>query len=288
VGVLLLLRNTSVIDDRFWPELAVYLPVLLIAIGVEKIFTKSKLQFISYLTTVAFSVGGIALALDYGYRYTDDFPYSTSVFIQEKDADVKRLRAVMDVDETDLEVRRSGEDLVYARFEDFIRRPRTSFGVDNGVGNLRMIAQGSEYCGGLVTIDTDTLQKWDVRFSDSVPLELICSGRGSEFHLDLSETPVTRLELDAEETAIFVHLGRLLPKVDVEIISEDSELELVVPATSGIKVTGEENRTWLLKAGLIGVNDGYVCDGYDTAQFKIDIDIDGNLKSLRISYEDTI
>lgn len=288
-GVLLLLRNTEVIGDGFWPETVVYLPVLLIAIGVEKIFTKSKLQFISYLTTVAFFIGGVALALDYGQRYQDDPLSNSSTFLQEHDPDIKRLRAVMDLKETVLEVRRSGDDLVFARFEDFVRRPRSYYSEHGDVGELRFVARAGSYYGGLVSIDLDDQQKWDVRFSKSLPVELECRGTDSEFHLDLSETRVTLLELDADEAEIFVRLGRLQPKIDVEIRGQNSELELVVPAASGLKVIGEQHRARLLKAGLIGVGDGYVCEGYDTAQYRIVIDLDDfSSSTLRLSYDNTI
>jgi hypothetical protein len=195
----------------------------------------------------------------------------------------------MDLEETVLEVRRSGDDLVFARFEDFVRRPRSSFREHGDVGELRFMARGGSYYGGLLTIDIYDQQKWYVRFSKSIPVELECRGTDSEFHLDLTETRVTRLELDADEAEIYVRLGQLQPRIDVEIRGEKSELELVVPATSGLKVIGEQHRARLLKAGLIGVGDGYVCEGFDTAQHRIVIDLDDfTSPALSLSYANTI
>ncbi len=53
VGILILMQNNDIFDEEATESLLIYFPVVLIAVGVEKIFTKSKMQFISYLTTVA-------------------------------------------------------------------------------------------------------------------------------------------------------------------------------------------------------------------------------------------
>ena len=43
IGILWLLKNFDVITTDFWEDLLLYFPIILIAVGVEKIFTKSRL-----------------------------------------------------------------------------------------------------------------------------------------------------------------------------------------------------------------------------------------------------
>ncbi len=57
LGTLLLLRNSDVLNDNFWSDLLIYLPVILIAVGIEKIFAKSRVKVISYLTSVFLFLG---------------------------------------------------------------------------------------------------------------------------------------------------------------------------------------------------------------------------------------
>ena len=80
VGLLLLLRNAGVINDNVWINLLVLSPVVLIAIGIEKIFTKSRLQFIAYATTILLFIGGFAIAFYSGTYYYDEDLLSNSIF----------------------------------------------------------------------------------------------------------------------------------------------------------------------------------------------------------------
>ena len=53
VGTLLLLNNVGRLDWWVWNDILSLWPLLLIAIGIEKIFQNTRLSFISYLSTVA-------------------------------------------------------------------------------------------------------------------------------------------------------------------------------------------------------------------------------------------
>ena len=66
VGIMLLLCNTGHLDWDFWYEILMWWPILLIAIGLEKIFLKTKLEFISYLSPLLLVAAMIYVAVDIG------------------------------------------------------------------------------------------------------------------------------------------------------------------------------------------------------------------------------
>ncbi len=53
IGVLFLLNNIGTLDWWMWNDIWSLWPLILIAIGVEKIFTKTKFEVIAYLAPLA-------------------------------------------------------------------------------------------------------------------------------------------------------------------------------------------------------------------------------------------
>ena len=123
IGVLLTLQNFSVLDDVLWGELALFFPLVLIAVGIEKIFTKSKVQFISYLTTVALFFGGLAIAFNASSGGHAGSFFSDHTYDLEHDEDVELLHAILRLDGNDLTVRDATDELVHARCAEFTNKP---------------------------------------------------------------------------------------------------------------------------------------------------------------------
>jgi len=63
VGVLLLATKSNWLSGYYWLELLDWWPVLLIAIGIEKIFLKTSVRIISYLSFLAFCGSWLISAL---------------------------------------------------------------------------------------------------------------------------------------------------------------------------------------------------------------------------------
>ena len=113
IGGLILLRNAGVLNDNLWVDLLVLSPIVLIAIGLEKIFTKSRAQFISYLTSVGLFFGGFLIAFYGSYGGDTTSFFSETIYRKGSDPNVKSISATLRLDDTDLTIRDSGRDLVY-------------------------------------------------------------------------------------------------------------------------------------------------------------------------------
>ncbi|UCC44998.1 MAG: hypothetical protein JSU65_03485 [Candidatus Zixiibacteriota bacterium] len=285
-GTLILLANLEVLNYNFLLEFVVFAAVVLILVGVEKIFTKTRLQFVSYLTSVAILAVGFAIAFESSLGGSQTSFMSQSVYRKEFSPDIDKLKAVLDFDGIDLTIRDAGTDLLYGRFDKFTRKPRIDYDLDEGVAKLNLSDRsGGLLRGGIVKIDTEKRRDWYLRFSDSVPLDLECYSEDSDIHLNLSTSHLENLTLDADDARIYLMLGDLEPFVKVSIVGDESDLKLRVPESVGLRVFGEDYGSYLVKIGLIEDQSGaFVSEGFDTLQTLIEIDLDQRLNSFSLDY----
>lgn len=284
LGVLLLLRNAGTINDNFWADLLLWFPLVLIAVGVEKIFAKSRVKLISYLTSVGLFVAGLAIALTGSYGGEDTSFFGETSYELDNDSDVQLLNVTLDMDGTDLTIRDSGRDLVYGEFDRFTRKPRISSDISADVANVKLVSRSGSYLGGVLQIDTGDPQDWSLRFSKRVPLELDCRGDESDLHMNFSTTPLQKLRLDANDAKIYLKLGDLMPLVNVSIFGEDSDLRLRIPQTVGVSISGEDYRSYLFRQGFSEDEGRFISNGFDTMDILIDIKLDERLGSFSIDF----
>jgi len=284
IGVLVLLRNTGVLNDNFWIALLVYSPFLLIAIGIEKIFAKSKFKVISYLSVVAIFVGGLYVAFDTSWGGEETSFFSQTTFQKEYLPEIKTVNATLELDNTDLTIRDSGDDLVYGRFDEFTRKPKIDYDYTDDSFTVKLIGRANSLLGGAIRIDTDEIQDWYLKFCNKVPLDLDCTGDNSDLHLNLSTTPLRNLKVEANDAVIYIKLGKLEPLVHVFVDGSDSRLRLRVPNETGIKVTGDEYGSYLKQIGFEESDGVYTNSGYDTLQTKYEIDLEPKLTDFSLDY----
>jgi hypothetical protein len=285
VGLILLLRNLDVIDSNyFWTGFLIYFPILLIAIGIEKIFTRSKFQAVSYATTVLVFAGGLYLALSGSHSSSGGDFFQETSYNWTDDAAVKELHAVLDLGRGNLTVRDATDELVFAQFNEFSSKPEIERSVDGGVGNIRFTGKGSRFLGGLVKIETGEDADWYLSFSNVLPLILECNGSQSDIHLNLATTPVKQLKVDAEEATVYLKLGDLEDRVNVDVSGSDSDVRLRIPITAGLRVSGITDEQYLKQVGLERHNGWFTNAGYDTMRSKIDVNLDDKQSSLSIDF----
>lgn len=284
IGVLVLLRNTGVLNDNFWADLLVFSPFLLIAIGIEKIFSRSKMKAISYVSPIAIFVGGlwIAFAGSWGGEQTSFFSQTT--FLKEYQPEVKNVNATLKLDNTDLTIRDSGDDLVYGRFDEFTRKPDIDYDYTDDSFTVKFAGRGNSLLGGAIRIDTGEIQDWYLKFCNKVPLDLDCTGDNSDLHLNLSTTPLRSLKVNADDAVIYIKLGKLEPLVHVFVDGSDSRLRLRVPTATGVKITGDDYSSYLRQIGFEESDGVFTNSGFDTMQTRYEIDLEPKLTDFSLDY----
>ncbi len=284
LGIVLLLRNFEVLNDNFWEDFLVYFPVMLIIIGLEKIFANTKLKIISYLTSVFLLVGGLLVAFSGSLDDTGDGFFSKTTYKQDFDPTVKRIRATIEADQTSITIRDSGERLFYGKFDRFTQKPDIEYHVSDHEAILELTGHPQRWLGGLIKIETDEPQEWYLRFSKKIPLEFVCYADEADLHLNFATTPLERLKLEADDCKIYLKIGDLEPVVKVDIVGDDSSLRLRVPLEAGVKIIGDDYATLLTQVGFVEMTDGFVTKGFDTTATQINVTLDDRLKSFSIDF----
>lgn len=285
VGIVLLLRNTGVVNWDFWWDWLTFLPVLLIAVGIEKIFTGSKVQFISYLTSVALFGGGLYLALADEYRgdFSSD-TMGTSEFEIDEEPGVRLIQASLEMRKSNLTVRDASEKLVEGKFDQTIRAPKVDHDITDGVAHMNVISRQRDVFGGVVKINFDELEDWYIRFSRNVPIELTCQSVESDLHLNLANNQVTKLSIEGEEDNIYVKLGDLVPLVRVEITGTGASVRFRLPQSSGLRVESTDYHDYFGQLGLHEEDGGYVSDNFDSYPVRFELKLGDDLRQISVDY----
>ena len=270
---------------NFFLDLLAFFPFFLIAVGIEKIFTRSRVQIISYLTSVLLFAGGLYIAFTGSYGGMDTSFFERSSYRQDFDPSVKYISAKVKLDENDLVIRDvSKSDLVYGRFKKYAWKPEVKYTLRDEKAEFSFINRTRDLIGGIIHIDTEEKGDWYLSFAKDIPLDLECYGESSDIHLNMSTTPLRDLYLEVEEADVYLKLGDLEPLVKVTLDGEDSNLRLRVPSEAGIKIMGKDFGELLEELGLVERDGYFVNEYYDSLQNKIEIDLDENLSSVSIDF----
>ncbi len=280
-GVLLLLNNVDRLDWWVWADIASLWPILLIAIGVEKIFAHTRAQAVSYLSTVAMAAVVLYVAWggmgDYRTDRSTDWSYSAD------GKTISRLVGQIDMHKNDLTLRGNGTSIVRARYDGSFRQPRIAHDIKGAEGHF--------------TVDDRSPWRWTRRISryydditvfvsDSFPLTLTCNGDQGNMRLDCRDLKLDDLTVSADDGSMRIMLGRNSNKVRVTLKGKDPEFRLEVPGSCALTVQGggTEAGAMLRRLGLTQSGSSYVTMGADTLSPKIELNLSPEVSDLAIEY----
>ncbi|UCD17978.1 MAG: hypothetical protein JSV44_03480 [Candidatus Zixiibacteriota bacterium] len=284
IGVILLLNNAGHVAWDYWWELTYWWPILLIAIGFEKIFRGSKLHLLSYLSPLILVAGMVYVAVETGPAGSRGDFFSSYRWSQDFDPDVKLIDAVVNHGGNDLHVRKSSVKLISGRFGRFLNKPQIEYSVSDGVASLD-VERGFRRRGRRIIIGTGHFGKdWGLAFSKKVPLRLTCIGDESEMNLQLQDIPVKALTLDNDDGDLYVKIGSLQQLVGVSVKGDNAELRMVVPEGCGLEISGDEYARYFETLGLIDEGSVFRSSEFDSASVRVTIDVDAELRHFSVDF----
>jgi hypothetical protein len=284
VGVMLLLNNAGSLSWGYWADLIVWWPVLLIAIGLEKIFQKTSLHFLAYLSPVILAGGMILVAFDTGTEPTFRNYFSSYRWSEDADSTIRVIDADIDHGRYDFFINGSSFNLASAKFNRFSRKPSINFSKSDGIAKLEIGRRSLRSDGVFVFNSGRYGQDWTMSFSPQVPLKLACRGKQSDVSLNLQSIPLEELKITNDEGDIYLKIGDLSPRVNIEINSPDSPLRLRIPRGAGLRVDGIDKASYFKTMGLLEDKGYFISPGFDTTRIKIMLDIDKGLEHFSIDY----
>jgi len=282
-GVMLLLNQSGHLDWDYWLDLLEWWPLILIAIGLEKIFSKTKLKFISYLAPLTLVAAMVWVAVDVGpdrwsRSFTERYNWKT-----ELDKSVEKIDAVIDHGRRDLTVSRSGINLASVKFDRATRKPDIDFKKSDGIAELKISSTG-ERRSPIIISGRGYYRDWRASFTDEVPLQLKCTGYESDVDLNLEMIPVEMLTVDNDDGNIYMKIGSRTALVKVHAGGDNADVRIRLPEGCGVKIEGSEYESYLKALELVESEGGFVSEGFGEADTKVSFYFEKGLQHLSITY----
>ncbi len=286
VGVAILLTNADVLGYDYWMELLSLWPMLLIAIGVEKIFLRSKLKLVSYLAPLLLVGTMVYVGFITDGGSCDDESYSSNRWSETIDSSVNSIDAKIDHYKSDIRIGQSNSNVVKGRFDRFSRRPKIQFSQTDSVANLDIkYRRGGP--GRIISINGGRFDNdWTVSFNDKDTLSLTCLGDDSDVDLNLRSVPLKELTVENDDGDITLEIGTLVPDVFADIIGNDASLRVRLAEGCGLKVDVSEANyvDYLESLNLVKIEDYYISENYDSSAVKLNLKLDDKLRKISINF----
>ncbi|MCJ7458147.1 MAG: DUF5668 domain-containing protein [candidate division Zixibacteria bacterium] len=287
VGIVLLLNNLDYVDWSVWVSILSLWPVLLIAIGIEKIFARTSLSFLAYLSPILLLIAILGPAYYFYNNERDNITYEGKRFRWEKEMvpAVKKGFATFDFKAGTLKTNASQDKLALAELDYWRRVPLCFYNYSDKDSIVRLeIKDQDHFWRGWFKPGIKSRHQWDVFLSDKIPWDLEIENSVMNGDLDFSGLILENLSVNLDASSLKIKLGNKSRNLKVKIDSDVSRLELLLPKDAGLKI---ENRSSLSSTNFedISVNHerkSYWTSNYDSSPSKIEISIHGDVSSLKV------
>jgi len=284
IGFMILAVNADWLDGDYWLVLLGWWPLLLIELGVEKIFLKSRLEIISYLAPVGIVLFMAYVAVQVGPDDNQAGFFSDYRWSKESDKDVRLIQAVINHGDSDIRINRSLYDMAEARFDRFSRKPEIKYDRADTVGRIEIDKRAGLSGNFLVFNKSRTLDDWSVYFTDEIPLELECFGDKADVNLNLERMLVRKVKINDDNGEIFLRLGDNNPVTLLDIEGDGARFTLRIPEGAGLKIFGDTYSGYLENLNFTRQGDSFRSNSYDSAGVRLELRLDSRLEHLSIDY----
>ncbi|MEW5874567.1 MAG: DUF5668 domain-containing protein [Candidatus Zixiibacteriota bacterium] len=290
IGVLLLLNTTGVLSFRVWEAFVVLWPLLLIAIGIEKIFGATEnLKPLAYLSpiiivaTVAYAViGNPRSDLFSGtWEINGDDEQQVSV---SGSGDINAVTLNMDFGGGRLKLRGgvSGGQILEGQL--YTRGDRVSVESESRDGRMEVtLSPGSGSHRHFSFGDSDR-ERWILKVNDSLPLDLNVDAGAAQVRLDLEDLIVEKLNLQTGAADVDIAFGNRSARIDCEIDCGAASIDMVIPAGAGLRLKRESAMSSFSTGSIdLTERDGLLeSPDFDTRAVQIYLDVESGVSKFRI------
>src|SRR5215467_2857560 len=296
VGGIFLYRNWHPEFDP-WPILRTYWPLILVFVGLGKMWdaarsrqagtgdTRAGVSLGATFGALAFVLVLIALfwhgrAFSHN-RNRDGFVQHFAKSVETQGA--KSVDVSLEVGAGELNINSGASHLLDAdfRYSDSYETPRVQYNVTGGVGHLR-VAQDDT---GSVHFGTRH-NNWDLRFSDEVPLQLkveLGAGRG---HLKLRDLEVTRLDMSMGAGQVDLDLtGDRKKDLTGDLEGGVGQATIRLPRNVGVIVNASGGIGSITARDLHRNGDEYTNEAYGKTPATIRLKVEGGVGQISLIQE---
>ncbi len=293
IGVLFLVHNWRPAFDP-WPVLATYWPLLLIFVGLGKMydtFQRTRNPGASAGFSMGTTIGTLAFVLvlvlliwhGRSFARRHDFYPETKHTVQTVDLQgAKSARARLELSAGQLTVNGGANHLLDADFtySNSFDDPRVDYSVANGVGQLTIQQDDRTAHFGR------SHNEWNLRFSKEIPLELRVDMGAGQGNLHLRDFPLTRLDLHIGAGQVDVDLtGDRKTDLTAEIQGGVGQANIRLPKNVGVMAQAHGGIGSISAHGLKHDGDSYTNEAYGKSPATIHLEVEGGIGEIVLSQE---
>ena len=293
VGALFLFHNYRPAFDP-WPILATYWPLILIFIGLGKIWDstyRSRNPNASPGVSIGATVGTLAfvivlvLLLWHGHSFSRRHGFYPGSQHQSQTVDLqgaKSAHARLEMSTGQLTINGGASHMLDADFAfgDGFDAPKVDYNVSGGVGQLEIMQPSRTVHFGRSQND------WRLRFSKDLPLELKLDMGAGQGDLHFRDIPLTRLDLHLGAGQMDVDLtGDRKTDLTADIEGGVGQATILLPKNVGVIAHASGAIGSIDTHGLKHDGDSYSNDAYGKSQATIHLKVQGAIGQINLNVE---
>jgi hypothetical protein len=273
IGLLFLAINLELLDTLVFPRLFALWPVLPIAIGIEMIFRRTKLYFLTFLSPLL--IAGAFLFAAYAQGDWDPSVDGESWSVEETwrkwvwrtqgkkasheippDSSITSLEIDLRCGSSELDLKPTSREIFQATTEYYRRSPRFEHNVEGGVGRIEYTNRERTHLG-ILGFNAAT-SKSQIYLADFIPIKARISAREDESSLDFTAMKLSSLDLDISSHLTKIRIGDLVDTVNIAIYGKTDHLSIGIPGEYGLTIRGDSTVLWPMLGKM-----GFVCGAYE-------------------------
>lgn len=287
LGLLFLLNTTGALSVDVWHSIFTLWPLLLIAIGIEKIFVSTEhLKPLAYLSPLII-VGTVLYAV---FATPNDSLFATDNW--ERQSQQWSVSQESGIDMVALDVGFGGGRLIMRGGADDDKLLEGQFDYHGDRPDLYSNLRDQTMEIGLQRGNPNThfsfnrrdRERWIVKLNDDTPTKIDLNAGAAQVRLDLEDIICRKLDLSTGAADIDVTLGAKSPEIDCSVDCGAASIDMVIPQGAGLRIDKSTALSSLSTGDLdlIKTDDWLISPDFDTRDVRITLTIDAGLSSLRI------
>jgi hypothetical protein len=293
IGALFLFHNWRPAFDP-WPMLATYWPLILIFIGLGKIWDstyRSRNPNAPPGVSTGATIGALAFVivlvviLWHGRSFTNRHVFGAATKHTTKIVEPQRAKSAqarLEMGAGHLTINGGGLNLLDADFtySDSYDEPRVEYSVSGGVGELKISQESHGPHFGRSQND------WNLHFSKDIPLELKVDMGAGQGDLHFHDVPLTRLDLNLGAGQMDVDFtGDRKTDLTADIEGGVGQATIRLPKNVGVIAHASGGIGSIDVHGLKHEGDSYTNDAYGKSPATIHLKVEGGIGQINLNVE---
>ena len=294
VGALFLYANYRPAFDP-WYVMKTYWPLILIFVGLAKIFDSTRARRYGATGTAQSSIGPtigavafvvvVFVLIFHSHAFSHGRHYSSNVKHENQHIDLQGANSIDASIQSPaglLTVDGGSSRALEAdfNFAESYGAPVVDYHVASGIGQINVTQDHDSPHFGVSHND------WNLRFNDAIPLELKVEMGAGEGRLHLRDVPVTRLTLNMGAGRVLVDLtGDRKKDVDADIQGGVGEATVRLPRNVGVVAHASGGIGGISAPGFKKQDDEYTNDAYGKSPTTIRVSVQGGVGSIKLLME---